>query len=213
MILQTAANVADSKNNIIATDDTVILVLLIHHVGKQRFGVWFQPNPKRTENRTWTRWDIKVAKLKQGNKDHIMFAHAILGCDTTSQIFGIGKKTAVEELNSDKHFLQNGKVFMEDTSTKESIVKSGESAIIALYKGTTDQTLNDLRLTKFLEKTITSTTLVQPKRLPPTSVAAKFHCLRVYQEVQMWKGNEKYVPPFKWGWTVSNNKVVLLWQA
>lgn len=80
---------------------------------------------------------------------------------------------------------------MKDTYTKESIIKSGESAINALYKGTTDQTLNYLRLAKFSEKTITRTTLVRPKSLPPTSATAKFHCLRVYQQVQVWKGNEK----------------------
>ncbi|XP_050315527.1 uncharacterized protein LOC126750071 [Anthonomus grandis grandis] len=35
-------------------------------------------------------------------------------------------------------------------------------------------------------------------RLPPTRNAARFHCLRTYQQVQKWLGNEKN--PLDWGW-------------
>ena len=44
---------------------------------------------------------------------------------------------------------------------------------------------------------------IQPQILPPTSAAAKFHSLRVYYQVQQWKGIGDGLLPENWGWRKS----------
>ena len=38
---------------------------------------------------------------------YLLFIHAMTGCDTTSRIFGIGKKSAFQKLINGDHFLQS----------------------------------------------------------------------------------------------------------
>ena len=72
-----------------------------------------------------------------------------------------------------------------------------------MYKGAVGDTLDKLRLQRFHQKVATSTRFVQPENLPPTSSAAKYHSLRVYRQVQIWKGESKLGPhlhPQDLGW-------------
>ena len=45
-------------------------------------------------------YDIKVIKQVTGSEisQSLLFPHAFTGCDTTSRIFGIGKKSALRKL-------------------------------------------------------------------------------------------------------------------
>ena len=72
----------------------------------------------------------------------MLFVHAILGCDTTSSLYGIGKKIS----------LKLSKLF-----------RAGQ-----IYKGLPDDTLNVLRFQRFHQKVGSSTSPVQPEVLPPT---------------------------------------------
>ncbi len=57
----------------------------------------------------------------------------------------------------------------------------------------------------------TSTRFVQPENLPPTSSAAKYHSLRVYLQVQVWKGESMLGPhlhPQNIGWKAVEGKVL-----
>lgn len=47
--------------------------------------------------------------------------------------------------------------------------------------------------------------MVHPKSLPPTQAAAKFHSLRVYHQVQTWKGE---LNSEKWDWKVQGETMV-----
>ena len=39
---------------------------------------------------------------------------------------------------------------------------------------------------------------------PPTSAPAKFHRLRVYYQVQEWRGEAGHLDPEEWGWKITN---------
>ena len=56
-----------------------------------------------------------------------------------------------------------------------------------------DEALGKLRLQRFHQKVVISTRFVQPENLPPTSSAVKYHSLRVYLQLQVWKGNQGLV--------------------
>ena len=67
-------------------------------------------------------------------------------------------------------------------------------SMVCLRTGAVGDTLDKLRLLRFHQKVATSTRFVQPVNLPPTSSAAKYHCLRVYLQVQIWKGESRLGP-------------------
>jgi len=48
---------------------------------------------------------------------------------------------------------------------------------------------------------------VQAQSLPPASAAAKFHNLRVYYQVQDWKGNTSLLPE-DWGWKLQGGQLL-----
>ena len=54
------------------------------------------------------------------------------------------------------------------------------------YNGDSGDDLDALRYKRFQEKVVKSIKYVDTKDLPPTSASAKFHCLRVYYQVQEW---------------------------
>ena len=47
-------------------------------------------------------------------------------------------------------------------------------------------------------------TQVDPKSLPPTSAAAKFHSRRVFLQVNQWKDPQCYLLAEEWGWVLKD---------
>ena len=80
-------------NTVVVGDDTDLLVLLLYHTKLQSFDIFFAPEPKK--NSKCRTWDIKKVKAKLGPLicSHILFLHAMLGCDTTSRLYNVGKGT------------------------------------------------------------------------------------------------------------------------
>ena len=138
-----------------------------------------------------------------------VFAHAILGCDTTSRVFGMEKGLAQKHIRSDKHIITQAEVFLQENATLADISSAGEAALVCLYTGAVGDTL--FVLLRFHQKVATSTRFVQSEHLPPTSSAAKYHSLRVYLQVQIWKGESRLGPhlhPQNLGWKAVEGKVV-----
>ncbi|KAG1676659.1 hypothetical protein GQR58_014154 [Nymphon striatum] len=136
--------------------------------------------------------NIKLVKQDLGDAvcDGILFIHAILGSDTTSHVHGFGKGASLKKFTTSKQFQNQASIFYNETSTKDDIIEAGEKALVLLYNGQQDDTLNGLRYKKFCEKVATKSSHVQPQSIPPTTRAAKFHSLRVYHQVQEWKANQ-----------------------
>ena len=128
----------------------------------------------------------------------MLFGHALLGCDTTSRVFGIGKGVALKQLRSSEDFNVQAEVFNNNLTTSEEIAVAGEAALVSLYSGSKKgDTLDQLRVQKFFQKVGSSSSCVQPQTLPPTSAAAQYFSYRVYHQVQTWRGNN--LPPTNWG--------------
>ena len=115
----------------------------------------------------------------------MLFGHALLGCDTTSRVFGIGKRVALKQLRSSEDFNVQAVVFNNNLATSEEIAIAGEAALVSLYSGSkTGDNLDQLRVQKFFQKVSSSSSCVQPQTLPPTSAAARYFSHRVYHQVQ-----------------------------
>lgn len=210
LIVKKTIESAARQNTVLIADDTDLLVLLLYHATDTQYNIFLKPEPKKQSLKSPRTWDINAARSLLGGDvcDNILFIHSILGCDTTSRPFGIGKKTALVKIRKDVSFLEQAKVFMRSDSTKEDVIKAGEAALVSVYNGGICEPINDLRIRRFYDKTTSSTAAVQPHTLPPTAAATKTHSLRVYQQVQVWKGEEDRVPPENWGWHVSDGKMM-----
>jgi hypothetical protein len=91
------------------------------------------------------------------------------------------------------------KVLNKDFSVidQQSIISAGEKALVTVCHGNEGETLNTLRVRRFTQKVAESRSVVEPASLPPTSASARYHILRVYHQVQSWKGEA--LPPEEWG--------------
>ena len=131
----------------------------------------------------------------------VSFLHAFLGCDTTSSIFGIGRECA--------------NVFNKESSTtKDQVCVAGEKALVAIYNGVENTSLDDLRYNVFCGNLVSAKLQNKPEALQPTSAAAKYHSMQVNWQVMKWKGHS--IDPNKWGWQVKDGAMFpclkdLLW--
>jgi hypothetical protein len=76
-------------------DDTNLLILLVYNACVDSCALFFKPEPKKTTKHPR---NIPAVKMQLGLSvcNHILFLHAILGCDTTSQPHSIGKLVSMQ---------------------------------------------------------------------------------------------------------------------
>ena len=83
------------------------------------------------------------------------------------------------------HFITQGEVFLQENATLADISSTGEAALVCLYTCAVGDTLQLCMYTEVAARSseciATRTRFVQPENLPPTSSAATYHSLRVYQ--------------------------------
>ena len=96
--------------------------------------LFFQPEPRAnsTERRVW---NMKVLKEKLGQyacNNIIFFIHAILGCDTTSRLHGIGKETSLKKFCESHHFRNQAKVFNNTSASKKEVIEAGEKTLVCM---------------------------------------------------------------------------------
>ena len=82
---------------VLVGDDTDLLVLLLHHAGHQNRKIFFALEPKK--NSKSRIWDIGEIQRSLGSyvRRQLLFSHAMLGCDTTSRLHGIGKASLLKK--------------------------------------------------------------------------------------------------------------------
>ena len=125
----------ESSDTVLVGDDTDLLVLALYHFKLTGHNLFFAPAPKK--NAKQRIWDINQTKEDLGMFfcKQILFQHAILGCDTTSRLFGIGKGAIVKKLKGNATLKQAAEVFDSVSSTPKDIESAGEKALVAIYNG------------------------------------------------------------------------------
>ena len=73
--------------------------------------------------------------LSDDVSSNILFAHAILGCDTTSRVFGVGKGISLHLVQESDTFRLQASIFQKQSATKEEIAAAWGKAMIHIYKG------------------------------------------------------------------------------
>ena len=188
-------------------DDTDLLVLLLYHFDPETHNIIFLPQQRGSKNRIWSISETKK-KLDPTVIRHILFLHAILGCDTTSRLFGIGKGLALKKILTSKDLLEAAMIFDSENSSHFEIAAAGEKALLAIYGTKSGNSLNLLRYQKFIDKTSTRLVQINPSTLPPTFSAAKFHSYRVFLQICDWKKENNLMKPEEWGWKFESGEYV-----
>ena len=146
-----------------------------------------------------------MRSLETDLTENLLFIHAITGCDTTSCLQGIGKGTGLKRLKSSSEVCKLGQIFMQSSADPREIIEAGEKAIMILYHGKGDSSLDTMRYSKILDLVSIKLNQVEPSSLPPTSSSAKYHSMRVYLQVQQWKDPQCDLKPEHWGWRKSKD--------
>ena len=94
LIVQTALTSAAKQETVLVGDDTDLLLLLIYHAKNVRHNLLFRPEIRRASQKGNRCWNLPAIQSLLGSAviNNIMFLHAIHGCDTTSGVYGLGKK-------------------------------------------------------------------------------------------------------------------------
>ena len=169
---------ARNEKTAVVGEDTDLLILLLHNVEMDSSDLYLAPEAKQT-SKTTRLWNTKHVKatLDPAVSNNILFIHAILGCDTTSRLYGLGKALVVKKLKLNE----------------EEIIMAGEKALVSLYGGSHGESIDDLRYRRFCENVSKTTEAVEPNSLPPTSAAANFHSLKFPQGLLSIKRMERNV--------------------
>ena len=151
--VQTTVASAQTKHTILVGDDTDLLVLLLHpDIDANNI---FVPPENTQTSKTEKVWFYNSARLGE----HLLFMHAIFGCETTSRLFGLGKGIVVTKL-SDSHFYKSAETFTKKNVSKEDVIFVGDTALVLLYGGSCAEGLDSLRCKWFCDKVPKSTSPV-----------------------------------------------------
>ena len=118
----------------------------------------------------------------------MLFAHAFSSCDTTSRIFGFGKKTVFEKLVNGNSILRGcAKIFSVPRADHATIETTGCKAMVSLFCGTQSDNLESLHYIFLCKKVATAITFVKAERLP-TTLATNLHSRQTYRS---YNGSER----------------------
>ena len=209
LIVQTTVESSITTTTVLVGDDTDLLVLLCYHASMDYHDVFFRPEARKNTKAPRV-WNVKAVKEQLGPElcTHILFLHAVLGCDTTSRLYGIGKGASLKKFSSSSHFREMAKVFARKSVSSDDIAAAGEQALVSLYNGQQAESIDSLRYKRFCAKVAVSTSHIEPQSLPPTSSAAKYHSLRVYYQISQWKSSRDGLKPEDWVWRRSEGRLI-----
>ncbi|KAK3748685.1 hypothetical protein QZH41_018981, partial [Actinostola sp. cb2023] len=155
LIVKTAVESATERPTVLVRDDTDLIVLLCYLTRPDRYDLYYRPEPK-SNSRQRKVWNMKQVKEELGHAVclNMLFLHAVLGCDTTSRPYGIGKAASLKKYSDSVYFRDQARVFDAD-STPDDVATAGENALSALYGGKQGESLDSLRYRRYYEKVAT----------------------------------------------------------
>jgi hypothetical protein len=152
-IITTALECAINKNVAVVSEDTDLLILLIHYCKEFNHNMYMKSESK--SKKCGKTWNIKKIQDSLGKElcSSILFCHAFLGCDTTSKPFWKRKSTTLKLQNTNSDFKILSKVFYDSDSTKQNIDSAEENVMCIIYEGLVIHGIDSLRY-KILKKGI-----------------------------------------------------------
>ena len=191
-----AVHIAESHQRIvIRADDTDVLVLLVYYCSKDQLSDLVYMHAGHSGQNTNSDHYIPVHDICNRLGPNVCQAlpttHALTGCDTTSSLLGIGKRTAFTKLVQKAEQLASLASFGE-SETLEGSLPDARQLVLALYKGQKPArvctTLDELRFH------LATQTDKPGSSFPPTEDAFKQHVMRAKYQVSIWTKSHQAKP-------------------
>ena len=150
-----------------------------------------------------TTYDILAIRssLDENTIKNLFFNHAFTRCDSTPRIFNIGKQVVFKKFLSDLSFMEDGLEFSSEGRTQTETEEIGSRLMVTIFGGKRNKTLSSCRHKMIIGKVGSAKSVVNAERLPPTQSATKYHSLRSYYQICVWKCTESALNPSSWGWS------------
>lgn len=200
LIIETAIEQFNLTNTtIVVGEDVDLLVLLTARTPTEKTIFFLKPGKAQRQSDIYSSKSLFTFVKCQ---NHVLFLHAITGCDTTSAFYRRGK-TAVFKMFEKQDLIQCAEVFKKSNSTQQEVITNGIRFLLSMYGAPKKTTCLDKHRYACFVKNTKNEKQVQIACLPPTSIAAHQHLFRVYYQVQVWLGYQ--LDPTDWGWKLVNN--------
>lgn len=180
------------------------MLLLIYHIEKLPPNVWIQRGTAKSPKYVSVH---DISKTLGQEKYCLLAYHAITGCDTTSALSGITKRTSWQVFLQNFQLLEN---FGCDATLNEDNFKFSEKFIIAIYcekkpQLKTHDDIDHLRAAMF-------PSVNNLDKLPPTKGALEQHLRRANYQTFIWRTAHRPLqdlpPPETCGWHIKSDKLV-----
>ena len=207
-IVKAAVESSHLHSTTLIGEDTDLFVLLLYHAHAEYKNLYFRSDTKAKATKVY---NINRLKVILGNDlcSQLLFIHAITGCDTTSRIFGVGKKATFQKLVKGDSVLQScSNEFISPNQTRAIIEDLGSKVMAVLFGEKCTESLASLRYNILVKKVSSAKSFVTPERLPPTASSTKFHCLRAYYQIMVWTEQEGDMDVTNWGWKLEENSLI-----
>ena len=150
-IVKAAVAMSYKKSTTLIGEDTDLLILLLYHGKIDSKELFF-----RSDKRNSHMYNIKTLKAYLGNDvcTSLLFAHAFSGCDTTSRIFSLGKKSVVfqEIIRSSSVLRSCSEIFCTPGKDQATVESAGCTAMVSLFNGSVSDSLSSLRYSYLCKK-------------------------------------------------------------
>jgi len=213
LIVQTALNCGRLANPVVVVaNDTDVLVLLVYHIHahSENVGEVFmlsEVSSRKLQPKMLIPIHDIVTSLGPNAAEVLLAIHSMSGCDSTSSLFGHGKKSIFKKFTSTSAVMQFLDVVSSIDAAHEDVISAGLSLLSCIYGGKPTDNLNALRYAAYYDRISSSTSSVLPERLPPTRNAAKYHVLRVHLQILQWKTlMSTSAIPTDWGWKLIDGR-------
>ena len=163
-IVKAAVAMSSYRSTTVIGEDTDLLVLLLFHSKTDCMDLYFRSD--KTNDKELFVYDIKLLKNLFGKDacSDILFGHAFSGCNTTSRIFGVGKKSVFQKvISEDNVFRSFAKTFCTPSMDPEIIDQEGCKAMVTLFNGKEGESLESLRSRLLSKRFVQQRALLNPK--------------------------------------------------
>ncbi len=150
LTVQKAVQCTTTSNTVPVGDDTNLLVLLGYHASLDSNDLLFCHELRKNTKKPHI-FNIKAIKQQLGPHlcKHILFLHAVLGCDTMSHLHRIGKGVLLKKFKESNLFREQADVLYAHSASTGAVAEAGEEVMVILYNGKSTDTLDSLSYHRF----------------------------------------------------------------
>lgn len=131
LIIETAIEEAYTRKTVVVGEDVDLLVILIARTSSQKHIFFFKPGKGNVDTKIYS--STNSMDHYNFGREHILFLHAVTGCDTTSTFFNKGKVKVLKLLENRPDLQSAAAVFKNQNCSVQDIFEHGIKLILAMY--------------------------------------------------------------------------------